>query len=90
MSQTLRRLPDGSTTYDVQEYLTTWKHLAERVEKRFPGYVVASFDPGLRLTRWVTNQNGTSRSDDSLEISVAAANTLLKATSFLYLGPDDE
>lgn len=44
------RMPDGSTTSDVNLYADTWFALANEVATLFPGYQVHGVDPGISLT----------------------------------------
>jgi hypothetical protein len=71
------RNPDNSITHDVDEYITAWKTLAEKVLKFFPGYIIGSFNPGIILTRWEKQLDGRSRAIDTVRLSVMACNCLV-------------
>lgn len=67
----LRRMPDGSTTRDVDEYLNAWGNIAKSIEELLPGYQVYGYDPGFALRP--TEQNRY----DSFYLPMAAVMILI-------------
>ena len=44
------RMPDGTVTYDLDEYGNAWRALGEPVEKLLPLYEIDAWDPDVRFT----------------------------------------
>ena len=85
-TKTIRRLPDGTITTNAKTYLKTWKALADKVLVYFPGYVLASFNPGFAFEKRVYRGDLRGRIFasvaeytvvDSFRFSVESANTLV-------------
>lgn len=72
------RLPDGTVTTDPDVYGDAWLALGKALEAIFTGYKADAFNPGIRLTKWHVNALGQSVVYDQVQLSVRAAEVLLK------------
>jgi hypothetical protein len=71
-----RRLPNGKMTRDTGEYQDAWHALGKKAESFYPGYVFASYNPGIRLELREALPDDYYRVLDSVSLSVHAINAL--------------